>query len=508
MKDVYAILESKGYEVSDSLKNYYSLIELWRDWWKGYVPAFHAYKISDKSGKLIDAKRKSMKMAKRISEDWASLLLNDKTYIIVDDQTDMNTEAGNTNLVGGESQRFLSGDENEQSGGVLGISKFWKIGNRTIEKSYSLGTAAFVLTLVKPKLVGTKLTAENVKIKAIKEADMIVPLSYDEDEITEIALYSQKKINGKSYLYLQLITLEVDGRYKITNEYYRKTEVNGVIEYEDQPCKPTHEVASYFLTAKPFFIVAPNQENNKLDGIPMGMSVYANALHQLQCCDLAFDNMSNDFLLGKKRICINEDIISSGIAVEGKTNDRATQLVPNTGDAIEKTLFTSMGKRLPQEPALFEEYNPDLRVESNIDGIQAFLNLLSFKCGLGMNRYQFDRQSLATATEVKSSNKELTESVWKQRIGIQDVLTEMTRSILKLGHDICGAKTNPDAKVTIKFDDTMFSDQDAEQLRDLQLVNSGILKKWEFRVKWLGEDEETAKKMAPEEVKEEITFDD
>ena len=28
-----------------------------------------------------------------------------------------------------ESQKFVTGDENEQAGGVFGLSKFWKNGN-------------------------------------------------------------------------------------------------------------------------------------------------------------------------------------------------------------------------------------------------------------------------------------------------------------------------------------------------------------------------------------------
>ena len=116
---------------------------------------------------------------------------------------------------------------------------------------------------------------------------------------------------------------------------------------------------------------------------------------------------------------------------------------------------------------------------------------------------------MATATEVKASSKDLTESVWKQRVVIQDVLTEMTRSILTIGRELCGKSVNPDAKITVKFDNTMFNDEEAEKLMDMQLVSAGIMLEWEWRVKWLGETESQAKEILKSANKEKgITYED
>ena len=134
MSVLFKIIENLGYTVSNDLQKYYSEIDTWMAWWRGFDPEFHRYKIVSNSHAIV-MKRKTMKMAKKVCEDWANLLLNDKTYIEVSDDA---------------SQVFLTGDDVDQSGGVLGSSKFWKLGNRTVEKEFATGTACMYLDLVDP----------------------------------------------------------------------------------------------------------------------------------------------------------------------------------------------------------------------------------------------------------------------------------------------------------------------------------------------------------------------
>ena len=49
--------------------------------------------------------------------------------------------------------------------------------------------------------------------------------------------------------------------------------------------------------------------------------------------------------------------------------------------------------------------------------------------------------------------------------------------------------------VTISFDDSIIEDTGAEKDRFLQEIRDGVRQKWEYRVKFFGEDEQTAKAM-------------
>ena len=93
-----------GYNIST---DYYNNISVWKDWWKGFHEPFH--RITFENGE----KRKSrdmytMKMAKKVCEDWASILINDKTFVKVDDEY---------------SEKFIVGDTD--NGGVFGSNNFW-----------------------------------------------------------------------------------------------------------------------------------------------------------------------------------------------------------------------------------------------------------------------------------------------------------------------------------------------------------------------------------------------
>lgn len=488
---LFQILNSLGYEISDTLQAYYSNIEIWDEWWRGYVPKFHKYTITD-GNQSSTVKRKQMRMAKTVCEDWANLLLNDKTRIMVA-STDENGDDS-------ETQKWLTGDENEQNGGILGKNKFWTKGNKAIEREFAQGTVCMYWQLTGATVQAGSLAATGLKLKVIKDAQKVIPLTYDDEEVTDIALASKYTQDGKDCLYLQIFKKTGEEEYTISNHYYRinSPTMGGAYEPIDAP---HGEVASYKLPCKPFVIMRPNLENNIAD-VPMGVSVYANAIDNLESCDLAYDNLFMDTLLGKKRIFMDQAAVMLKpiqYAKDDNGNDRALSREVDVGETLEKSLYVTTGEALPGEQKFFQEYNPTLRVDENKENVQFNLNLLSAKVGLGQNRYQFNFQSMSTATQVKASNKELTESVWKQRIAIQDALTELARAALILGKEKLG-QTNLDteARITVQFDDTMFSDEEAERMRFIQEIGAGIRQRWEYRVTYLGEDEEKAREMTGE----------
>jgi len=485
MKLLFTILKDLGYPVSQDIQKYYSDIQLWEDWWRGYVPDFHKYWISDGQSSS-EITRKQMRMAKTVCEDWANLLLNDKTRILV--------ECGDHDV--NVTQKWLTGDADEQNGGLLGDNRFWVKGNKAIEREFAQGTVCLYWQLTGSTVQDGVLSGTGLKLKVIKDAQMLVPLTYDDEDIQDIALASTYVQAGQEYIYLQIFEKNKDESYTISNHYYRVNKGGG---YE-QVTSPHGEVASYKLPCKPFVIMKPNVENSVAD-VPMGVSIYANAIDELESCDLAYDNMFMDTLLGKKRVFMDQAAVMltpPTKVVDESGHERVLERHPDVKATLEKSLYVNTGEQLPGDAKFFQEYNPSLRTDENKENVQFNLNLLSMKVGLGQNRYQFNQQSMATATQVRASNKELTESVWKQRIVIQDALTELTRQALILGKEKLHQPLDVDARITIQFDDTMFSDEEAERMRFMQEIAAGIRQKWEYRVKYDGEDEKTAREMTGE----------
>lgn len=111
--------------------SYYAKIEKWRQWWQGYVPSVHNIKITREDGEH-KRRRASLRMPKRVCEDWANLLLNDKTTFQIGDAA---------------TAAYLLGSDEQQTGGLLRQLHFWENANKLVEKAYWSGTGAFVLSV-------------------------------------------------------------------------------------------------------------------------------------------------------------------------------------------------------------------------------------------------------------------------------------------------------------------------------------------------------------------------
>jgi A118 family predicted phage portal protein len=450
---------------------YYQNIRLWKAWWRGYVKSFHSFR--ELSGdRVIERKLYSMKMAKKVCEDWASILLNEKTEIAIADKT---------------SREFVQGPK--QTTGVLGANDFWERGNELVERAFYSGTGAFVLRL-ENMLVGTDgsvLRSPETRVGIdYLDAMYIYPLSLKRGKITEAVFASVQLVRGKYQVYLEEHMLQ-NGNYVITNELF---------DYEAGTLVPKplpDGIAPSFNTGSPipwFSIIEPNISNNMPYSNGLGLSVYADAIDELQNVDIAFNNFVKDFKLGGKKVFYNKSMVR-------RTEDGAKV----TPDDVAQQLFLQVDADSDVDAdlkTLVQEYNPQLRVEENTKGIQAALDYLSFKCGLGTRFYTFEGGTVQTATQYTGERQDLVQNANKHYIVIERALQGLVRGILYIGREILGLPVKEDTDIEIKFEDSYIIDKEAERARDKDDVRDGIMPKWSYRMKWYGEDEETAKRMIAE----------
>ena len=148
--------------------------------------------------------------------------------------------------------------------------------------------------------------------------------------------------------------------------------------------------------------------------------------------------------------------------------------------------------------SIIHEINMDLRTDKLNEGMQDMLNVLSAKCGFGEQHYKFDRGNVSTATQIVSENSTLFRTIKKHEIILEDVLIEIARTILRLGNTYLGMSLNEDVEISVDFDDSIIEDKATEFVRDQQMLGMGIMQRYEFRMKWMNEDEETAKAALPQ----------
>lgn len=459
---------NKKYNTNISTE-YYTTIRTWREWWEGFVESVHTYRELGVDGSTRKRELYRLGMAKRITEDWAALLLNEKTTITIEDK---------------KTAAWLLGDDSEQgAGGVLKDCNFWAEGNELLEKAFAYGTGAFVARADGARVneSGAIIPDSNCKA-AIEYVDAlsIIPLSIEKSRITEVAFVSEFTKRGKEYIYIETHTKGDNGNYIIENEYFL---LDGM-----QMKKSTlpENIAPKIDTGSPvpwFAFMYPNITCNIRTNNGLGMSVYANALDILKAVDIAYNNFVKDFFLGGKKVFYNKAMV--------QTNKDGKTIAP---DDIVQQLFQQVGDGMDFDAKqMVQEFNPALRVQENKDGVQAQLDYLSFKCGMGTKRYQFNASGVKTATEYNGERQELVQHAQRHAIVLESALKTLCKALLYIGKAFCGADIDPETPININFEDGFVIDDAAARMNDLQEMRDGIMQKWEYRAKWYGETEEEAK---------------
>lgn len=442
--------------------NYYRYIQAWRTWYEGLVKGFHDYSV--RTGvETVRCQRHSLGMAKKIAEDWANLLMNEKVKIT---------------LEGEKEQQFIDR--------IFLENNFLVKANEMQEIKAALGTAAYI-----PRVVGMSAadgrpiqgSARGIVIDYVG-AENIYPLSWGNGIINECAFSSNVSANGNCYIYLQIHTRNDAGLYDIISKLYqvqnmtlKEVLLNSVQGFERVP--PVVHTGS---EQKQFVIDRLNIANNINYQCPLGLAVYANAIDVLKGIDIAYDSYVNEFILGKKRIMVKPTAT--------KYLDGEPAFDPN--DVVMYVLPEDIS-----DGALIMPIDMALRISEHHQGIQDQLNLLSSKTGFGETYYRFDGGSIATATQIISENSTMFRTIKKHEIILRDALTELCRILLRLGNGAMGAGLDEEIEISIDFDDSIIEDKQTDFSRDMQLLNAGIMNDWEFRAKWMNEDEETAKRMLP-----------
>ena len=453
-------LKELGY--STVPEEFYTKVQEWKSWYEGDVKGFHRYRVRNGAG-VVRCKRYTLNLGKKIPEDWANLLMNERVEITLD---------------GTKEQEFIDR--------VLKENNFRVRSNEMQEMAFALGTVAFI-----PRVVGMGATeagpvpgsATDIIIDYVT-VEHIWPLSWQNGVITECAFDSIVNVNGDDYCYLQ-IHRKVDGLYNIENRLYTYRNQNVDIEVQLTSVQGFERVPPVVHTGsdrRQFVIDRPNIANNFDYSIPLGISVYANAIDSMKGVDIAFDSYVNEFVLGKKRVMVKP----------AATKDLEGEPFFDPDDLAYYVLPEDIG-----DGSIITPIDMNLRTAEHTQGVQTQLNLLSSKCGFGETYYRFDGGSITTATQVISENSTMFRTIKKHEIILESAIKELCRIVLHLGNTAMGAGLNEGAEVTIDFDDSIIEDKTTERNNDRQDLAAGIMNDWEYRMKWYNEDEATAKKMLP-----------
>ena len=297
--DVIKYLQKAGYDTVQS--SFYEKIREWESWYVADVRKFHRYRVFNGKNH-IKCRRLSLGMAKKLSEDIADLLLNERVQITIQDTA---------------TDTFVRE--------VLDRNNFTVIGNDYQERKAYTGTVAYVpfLTDTIPDGEGRPYGGYGrVDINYVSAGD-IYPLSWSNGWISECAFVFHKTIGTKQYDHVQ-IHKKQNGEYVIENHIVETSDGGSGREIPWEQWRNLKDFAglgAVINTGSPerqFVIDRLNITNNYSSDSPMGMAIFANATDILQGLDTIYDSYVNEFVLGKKRIFVAPEMMYAD---------------PNTGEA-------------------------------------------------------------------------------------------------------------------------------------------------------------------------------
>ena len=463
--NIFNYFKKAGIDTVDA--SFYRKIAEWVSWYEGNVRNFSFYKVYGGRGTYKRCRRKSMGMAKKLSEDIADLLLNERVTITLDDEATHN---------------FVHQ--------VLDDNRFLVMGNEYQERKAFTGTIAYI-----PYLDSAEITEEGTVISGkisinYVDAPNIFPVSWNNGKVTECIFAFPHIVARKKYVQLQSHLLE-NGEYVIKNTVLRcdsgSQEGTELPEKEWKQLNPFKELAKEVRTGSSeaqFVIDRLNITNNADENNPMGVAIFANAIDTLKKLDIEYDSYCNEFELGRKRIFVRPEMLTNA--------DGTPAFDPDD------SVFYALPDDDANGEGLLKEIDMSLRAEQHSKAINDDLNYLSLKCGFGTDRYQFGATGAKTATEIISENSDMYRMIKKHEILLEDALRQLIQIIIRLG-TILGNTLNPECEITIDFDDSIIEDKETERSRDRQDVSMGVMSLAEYRAKWYGESEEDAAKNLPEQ---------
>jgi A118 family predicted phage portal protein len=442
-------------------ETFYNLIDKWKALYSGYCGEFH-----DIEYKTINGTKKrrmaTLNMPKVVSQELATLVFNEKCEINISNQ-----------------------DFEKNVKDVFKQNGFYTQFQRYLEYGFALGGTVI------------KVFADGSGIKlGYVTADCFIPISWDNNRIFEGVFINEFQRQDKRYTHLEW-NLWDNETYVIRNELYESngTDLGVRVPLSDFFPNLQEEVRIQNVT-KPFFVyIKPNTANNIDPTIPLGISIYANALDTLRALDTAFDSFEREFRLGKKRILVPAYAIKTVVDPETGQQHRYFDASDEVYEAF----------NLDQDSNEIKDISVELRVEEHINAINALLNLLAMQIGFSAGSFTFDGQGVKTATEVVSENSKTFRTKQSHEVVIEAAIQELVDVIGQVA-ELYGFFSRPaEYTVTVDFNDSIAEDKNAEAQRWVLLVNNQLASRKMAIMGYYKVPEEEAERILQEIQKEQQT---
>lgn len=402
-------LQKKGYTVND---NALAVIKVCDDWYANRViEDFHKRKTIN----AVPYELSRLNFGKRCCSDDANLC-----------------EVLEINVGDGEQGDFVND--------VLTKSEFNTQYRKQLEKTSADGTTACYIRLDNATFMdNNSVQGGTIKLNYV-EADAFMPLTVENDIVTEAAFSGSTLVKGKKQTTLVLFIMGDNGMY---------TAETHVFDDKGNELKDLETIVQ-LGDVKPFAVMRNAEVNNLDDMEGYGLPKLRNAIPVLKVVDLCYNVLFSDLDKAEKIILVNELLCEFD-------KDGKPKLTPE-----QKKLFVFTGEKLPEEKSMIQEYNPEIRIEQVTKAFELALSLLSMSFGYGTKKYSFENGQITTATEYVGERQDQMQELNRQRQEAIRYIQDICRAVMWFANTFQGKSFNLDQEILVDFDDSYITDREAE----------------------------------------------
>ncbi|MCM1232352.1 MAG: phage portal protein [Ruminococcus flavefaciens] len=337
------------------------------------------------------------------------------------------------NAGGGEQAEFVNH--------ILQENEFDTQYRKQLEKTSAVGTTACYIRLDNAAILDNGRAAKgDIRLNYV-EADCFIPLTVENDIVTEAAFSGSALRQGKKETTLVLFTKE-------GNAYTAETHIFD--EYGNE--KGDRERIVKLGSVKPFAVLRNAEVNNLDDMAGYGLPKIHNAIPLLKALDLCYNVLYGDLDKADKLLIVND--------IMCKFDENGDPITP--GEQAKK-LFVMIGTdKLPDTKELVTEYNPVIRIEEITKAFELNLSLLSMMFGYGTKKYSFENGQITTATEYIGERQDQMQELNRQRQEAVRYIQDICRAVMWFSNTFHGTAYNTEAEIMVDFDDSYITDKEAE----------------------------------------------
>ena len=318
------------------------------------------------------------------------------------------------------------------------------------------------------------------KVQYVSQFEFL-PIEYDsEKRLTAVIFPDCRKVGDLYYTRLEYHRLENEVLTIRNKAYVSSTETDlgreiPLSEVDDWAKLPPER--SYPGVKRPIYGYYRNPIKNIIDNSCAGVSVYDSAIGKIRRADIQAERLDWEFQSGERRVHVDAQAIK--VTEGGK-------------EVLDSRLYQGLDL-MEQGGELYKEYSPALRQSDFLAGLEEQKREIEFSVGLAYGDLSNINNVEKTATEMKVSKQRKYNTVTAMQENLRDCLEDLC-----YGLAFFNAKANSGYEFTCNFHDSITTDEETERKQDIQDLSLGIMSQVEYRMKWYGEDEVTAKKNLPQ----------